>query len=759
MSLPNQTPITQQEGNGVAVTFAYGWKLSDAGEMQALIDGVPTVPSAISGIGNDAGGSVTFPTAPADGAKVVLQRNTALARTNTDYQQGGDLFSAVLNRDFDRVWQAIQEIVNGGKASLRALRVPPGESIGDLPARALRRNTIQAYDDEGNPTVSVPVSGSAADVLIQLALTAGSSLVGWILSATDAVSRTVASKLSDMPTVLDFRQSSDIDDTEAVERSLAALGVAHFPWKLTAYTLRRTIRGTTAIQLTQAPGVRIRAAASFAGINVTKNGSPFVLKAMVAIFTGSTINTIAGGRIGENDDSPRVKLNLDCNDTADIGVYAERCPGIEVQASVKNCVDGIILGPYCWAAKVINPKVLAFSGTAVEIGFGANGGEVTSPEIWGYTKEGTYGVVVRGNNNGWKVSKGYIETVKWGVLATEETGAGTIEDVDFEVISKNCVKTLQVGSETRSDGPITVTGCYLDSVEEEIHNTGAHILSRGNRFRDPYALNGSHFYSANAKSIIESEGDRADTTNGAAIPLGYGATNSITLRIVDGAAIKVINKKTTDPSGPSFVNWGLYNYTSNSQPSTLSSSFTFENSRQGGATNVFSARSTWQVNETETQAGPTDVVKYAAGITLSALSGARQLTPLADNTHKLGSASLRWSEVFAGTGTINTSDSREKQQVRELAVAELAVAARLKALIRVFKFNSAVALKGDAARWHVGVLAQDVVAAFAAEGLDANHYGVLCYDEWPADPDNGVEAGSRFGVRYDELWAFIVAVS
>lgn len=128
--------------------------------------------------------------------------------------------------------------------------------------------------------------------------------------------------------------------------------------------------------------------------------------------------------------------------------------------------------------------------------------------------------------------------------------------------------------------------------------------------------------------------------------------------------------------------------------------------------------------------------------------------PRSDNTWSLGSAGLRWSVVYAATGTINTSDARQKQQVRELSDAERAVAVRLKSLVRAFKFNDAVEKKGDDARIHVGVIAQEVMAAFQAEGLDPMHYGIVCYDEWNAENDR--PAGNRYGVRYEELLAFIV---
>lgn len=141
-------------------------------------------------------------------------------------------------------------------------------------------------------------------------------------------------------------------------------------------------------------------------------------------------------------------------------------------------------------------------------------------------------------------------------------------------------------------------------------------------------------------------------------------------------------------------------------------------------------------------------------------------SPSPDNTRKLGSASLRWTEVFAAVGTINTSDEREKQQGRSLSDAERAVAARIKGKIKAFKWNEAVEQKGDGARWHFGVYAQEVAEAFQAEGLDPHAYGLFCYDEWEAEPavidaDGQVvrearAAGNRYGVRYDELLCFVL---
>jgi hypothetical protein len=137
-----------------------------------------------------------------------------------------------------------------------------------------------------------------------------------------------------------------------------------------------------------------------------------------------------------------------------------------------------------------------------------------------------------------------------------------------------------------------------------------------------------------------------------------------------------------------------------------------------------------------------------AGSPAAALA-ASQFVPTPDNTLTLGSAGLRWTTVYATTGTINTSDRNSKQQISNLTPAEKAVGQSLKGMIVAFKFTDAVLAKGPDARTHFGVIAQDVKAAFEAQGLNAEDYGVFCSDTLP----NG---DVRLGVRYEELFSLIV---
>lgn len=140
--------------------------------------------------------------------------------------------------------------------------------------------------------------------------------------------------------------------------------------------------------------------------------------------------------------------------------------------------------------------------------------------------------------------------------------------------------------------------------------------------------------------------------------------------------------------------------------------------------------------------------------------------PAVDNSNSVGVSVFRWAEIYAANATINTSDGREKQDVRELSVKEKAVALKLKDSIKAYRWIHAVEEKGDAARIHFGAIAQEVRDIFAEEGLDASEYSLFCYDEWDdiygdEDEDGNAElikhAGNRYGLRYEQLLAFIIS--
>ena len=154
-----------------------------------------------------------------------------------------------------------------------------------------------------------------------------------------------------------------------------------------------------------------------------------------------------------------------------------------------------------------------------------------------------------------------------------------------------------------------------------------------------------------------------------------------------------------------------------------------------------------------------------------------RFVPAADGTVRLGDGPERWEAVYAVNGTIITSDGNEKQDIENLEESELNVAKSIKGLIKKFKYKDAVSLKGEDARIHIGVIAQEVKAAFEAEGLDASRYAMFCSDTWWEkyvtstneegvetskrevynEPTEGATERTRLGIRYDELLAFVIS--
>ena len=123
-----------------------------------------------------------------------------------------------------------------------------------------------------------------------------------------------------------------------------------------------------------------------------------------------------------------------------------------------------------------------------------------------------------------------------------------------------------------------------------------------------------------------------------------------------------------------------------------------------------------------------------------------------DNFVDIGASSARFDDVFATNGSIQTSDQNEKQNIASLTTKELNVAKKLSILFKTFRWKDKVEEKGDKARTHTGIVAQDIQSAFSAEGLDASKYGLFTSDTWTNE--EGKEQ-TRLGVRYAELFSFI----
>jgi len=166
-----------------------------------------------------------------------------------------------------------------------------------------------------------------------------------------------------------------------------------------------------------------------------------------------------------------------------------------------------------------------------------------------------------------------------------------------------------------------------------------------------------------------------------------------------------------------------------------------------------------------------------------------------DNAVDLGESSARFDDIYATNATIQTSDLTLKTAIASLTDAEITAAKAISKLFKTFKWNDAVEAKGDNARTHTGVIAQDVQQAMTDAGLDAGNYAFFISSTWwetqtevPAvdevvDEDGnviteakeaytrtdtydtleeapeGATERTRLGIRYPELLAFIGAAT
>ncbi|ENW7730559.1 TPA: hypothetical protein NIU82_001005 [Klebsiella oxytoca] len=237
MSVPNQIPYNIYTANGLTTVFTYQFYIISASDLQVSINGnIVTSGYSVAGVGNKDGGDISFLTPPANGAVVMLQRVVPTFRL-TDYQDNGDLLADTINKDFDRIWMAIQRAflelglaitrpLSGGPFNAqgyrisnlldpvdnqdaatkkyviqteqvnfsRTLRVPENQ-VGMLYPVTPRSNMLLGFNDQGDP---VPIAGQTqtADLAIKLASVDGADLVATATGRTVNASIRAASGAS-----------------------------------------------------------------------------------------------------------------------------------------------------------------------------------------------------------------------------------------------------------------------------------------------------------------------------------------------------------------------------------------------------------------------------------------------------------------------------------------------------------------------------------------------------------------------------------
>ena len=167
------------------------------------------------------------------------------------------------------------------------------------------------------------------------------------------------------------------------------------------------------------------------------------------------------------------------------------------------------------------------------------------------------------------------------------------------------------------------------------------------------------------------------------------------------------------------------------------------------------------------------VLRAVGNLHLAADAGI--VLPSADAVLGFGATNFRWTNSYFTVSPTITSDAREKDMFRAPTPSEIAAAADLARAIGVYRWKTAIALKGDGAREHIGPTVQAAIQIMESHGLDPFNYGFICYDSWVGETiehaaieatddrkmqaawTETIPAGDRYAFRYDELNQFIAA--
>ncbi|MDB5705967.1 MAG: hypothetical protein JWN66_3083 [Sphingomonas bacterium] len=149
------------EGDGSTTVFSFSFSVVSGSDVRVERNGlpVPGIDYSVT-IVSESSGTVTFGTAPGDGDRIMILLDPDYLQTSEFADQGGYNLSTVntINRR-----TAIKALATENKAR-RALKVPLGEEIADLPAEADRAGALLAFDEDGGPDTSRTLAAFDASV-------------------------------------------------------------------------------------------------------------------------------------------------------------------------------------------------------------------------------------------------------------------------------------------------------------------------------------------------------------------------------------------------------------------------------------------------------------------------------------------------------------------------------------------------------------------------------------------------------------------
>ena len=126
------------------------------------------------------------------------------------------------------------------------------------------------------------------------------------------------------------------------------------------------------------------------------------------------------------------------------------------------------------------------------------------------------------------------------------------------------------------------------------------------------------------------------------------------------------------------------------------------------------------------------------------------IQPGGDGAYSCGTASSRWSQLYAKTPSISTSDRREKTDINYDVSAYDAIFDALKPAS--FKYKD-----GTSGRTHTGFISQDIEDVLGPSGLTSTDFATFIKSPLEDKQGRVIEGEYRYGVRYEELIALCVS--